>query len=191
MGNIDTAWEILKNMYGDASRVMEARKRKIKEMGSFPRSGKPQVMLKNQIAWITKLEVTLNDIKELAEESTQMERDAYSSDMVHLIMSYFPNMMQRKLHGEMENLPDDGKIKLHKILDHIVKHRKIIQGLLKTAEGGGARIGQEEGEDYLSEETAESDSEEGSPVDETDVDDLSSDADEEHREDHGGVEGGG
>ena len=55
MEDIDTAWEILKNMYGDASRVMEARKRKIKDMGSFPRSGKPQVMLKNQIEWITKL----------------------------------------------------------------------------------------------------------------------------------------
>ena len=160
-------------------------------MGSFPRSGKPQVMLKNQIEWITKLEVTLNDIKELAEESVQMERDAYSSDMVHLIMAYFPNMMQRKLHVEMENLPDDGKVRLHKILDHIVKHRKIIQGLLKTAEGGGARIGPDEGQDYLSEETAESDSEEGSSVDETDEDHLGSDADEEHRENHGGVEGGG
>ena len=96
MENIDTAWDILKSMYGDASRVMAARKRKIKDMGSFPRSGKPQVMLKNQIEWITKLEVTLNDIKELAEESAQMERDAYSSDMMHLIMSYFPNMIHKE-----------------------------------------------------------------------------------------------
>ena len=134
MENIDTAWDILKSMYGDASRVMAARKRKIKDMGSFPRSGKPQVMLKNQIEWITKLEVTLNDIKELAEESAQMERDAYSSDMMHLIMSYFPNMIQKELQVEMENLPDDGKIRLQKILDYIVKHRKIIQGMLKTAE---------------------------------------------------------
>ena len=134
MEDIDTAWDILKSMYGDASRVMEARKRKIKDMGAFPRSGKPQVMLKNQIEWITKLEVTLNDIKELAEESAQMERDAYSSDMMHLIMSYFPNMIQKELQVEMENLPDDGKIRLLKILDHIVKHRRIVQGLLKTAE---------------------------------------------------------
>ena len=134
MEDIDIAWDILKNMYGDASRVMEARKRNIKDMGSFPRSGKPQVMLKNQIEWITKLETTLNDIKELAEESAQMERDAYSSDMMHLIMSYFPNMIQKELQVEMENLPDDGKIRLLKIVDYIVKHRKIIQGMLKTAE---------------------------------------------------------
>ena len=155
-------------------------------MGAFPRRGKPEVMLKNQIEWITKLEVTLNDIKDLAEESAQMERDAYSSDMVHLIMSYFPNMIQNKLHVEMENVPDDGKIRLLKILDHIVKHRKVIQGLLKTAEGGGARISQEEGQDCLGEETAVSDSEEGSPVDDTDEDQLSSDSDEEHREEPGG-----
>ena len=62
MEDSDIAWDILKNIYGDASRVMEARKRNIKDMGSFPRSGKPQVMLKNQIEWITKLETTLNDI---------------------------------------------------------------------------------------------------------------------------------
>ena len=134
MEDIDTAWEILKNMYGDASRVMEARKRKIKDMGSFPRSGTPQVMLKNQIEWITKLEVTLNDIKELAEESAQMERGAYSSDMMHLIMSYFLNMIRKELQVEMEILPDDGNKRLLKIADYIVKHRKIIQGMLKTSE---------------------------------------------------------
>ena len=78
MENIDTAWDILKNMYGDASRVMEARKRKIKDMGA------------------------------------QTERDAYSSDMMHLIMSYFPYMMQKDLQLEIENLPDDGKIRLLK-----------------------------------------------------------------------------
>ena len=134
MEDIYAAWDILKNMYGDASRVMEARKRKIKDMGAYPRTGKNDVLLKNQIEWITKLEVTLNDIKELAEESIQMERDAYGSDMVHLIMSYFPNAIQKNLQEEMEGLPDDGRTKLFKIQDYMVKHRRIVQGLLKTAE---------------------------------------------------------
>ena len=134
MEDIATAWNILKNMYGDSSRVMDARKRMIKEMGLYPNNGKPLVKFKNQIEWITKLEVTLNDIKELANESEQMERDAYSSDMLNLILSYFPSAMQTDLQMKMEGLSDDGKFRLHRILDHIVIERRIAQGLLKTAE---------------------------------------------------------
>ena len=63
-----------------------------------------------------------------------MERDAYSSDMMHLIISYFPNMIQKELQVEMESLLDDGKIRLLKIVDYIMKHREIIQGMLKTSE---------------------------------------------------------
>ena len=37
-----------------------------------------------------------------------MERDAYSSDMTNLIMSYFPNIMQTDLQMKMEGLSDDG-----------------------------------------------------------------------------------
>ena len=208
MEDIDTAWDILKNMFGDASRVMEARKRKIKEMGVYPRNGKPQVLLKSQIEWITKLEVTLNDIRELAEESAQMERDAYSSDMMHLIMSYFPYMMQKDLHLEMETLPDDGKIRLLKILDHIVKCRRIVQGLLKTAEANidlaaavdessgdhgnhegcdGVHEGQEHGGQNLCGDPAGSDSEIDSAEDDADEDYQSDDNDEEHRQEPGGA----
>ena len=49
-------------------------------------------------------------------------------------MSYFPSVMQKKLQKKIEYLPDDGKTKLFTIQDHIVQHRRIVQGLLKTAE---------------------------------------------------------
>jgi hypothetical protein len=45
-------------------------------------------MLKNQIEWFTKLEVTSNDIQELPEESAQIESDAYIKDMVNNIMVF-------------------------------------------------------------------------------------------------------
>ena len=53
---------------------------------------------------------------------------------MHLIMSYFLNMIRKELQVEMEILPDDGNKRLLKIADYIVKHRKIIQGMLKTSE---------------------------------------------------------
>ena len=57
--NIDEAWKILQAIYGDPSRVMNARKAKITSMGSFPKNGKGVNPIKNQVEWLMNLEVTL------------------------------------------------------------------------------------------------------------------------------------
>ena len=51
MDNIDNAWEILQNLYGDVSRIMRARKKKISALGQFPKGGKGSILMKSQAVY--------------------------------------------------------------------------------------------------------------------------------------------
>ena len=90
-------------------------------------------MLNAQIEWITKLEITLIEIINLGEESDQMDRDAYSSDMILLILAYFPHKLQDELEDALEPAEEDGKMKLTLLLQFLKRLKKRRQGLLKTA----------------------------------------------------------
>ena len=90
MDNIDEAWKILDKRYGDPSRVMAARKQKLRSLGNFPPSGKDMKSLKSQVQWLINLETTLNDIMELANTNIDMEYEAYNGTMVRTIRQLFP-----------------------------------------------------------------------------------------------------
>ena len=97
MDNIDEAWKILVKRYGDPSRVMAARKQKLKSLGNFPPSGKDMKSLKSQVQWLINFETTLNDIMELANTNLDMEYEAYNGTMVRTIRRLFPVDIQDKL----------------------------------------------------------------------------------------------
>ena len=87
MESIEDAWRILDDMYGDSARVMNGKLLELKSLkenpdGGYPRKGGRLSLLNAQIEWITRLEVTLNGIMELGEESNQLDRDAFSSKTV-------------------------------------------------------------------------------------------------------------
>ena len=70
MESISDAWKILEDMYGDAARVMNAKLLELRSLkenpdGGYPRKGGGVNLLKSQIEWITRLEVTLNCIIEI------------------------------------------------------------------------------------------------------------------------------
>ena len=65
MESIADAWKILDDMYGDAARVMNAKVLELRSLkenpdGGYPRKGGRLGLLRSQIEWITRLEVTLN-----------------------------------------------------------------------------------------------------------------------------------
>ena len=136
MESVEDAWLILRNMYGDAARVMTARKRTIEDLGGYPspRGHGKVKLLTSQIEWITKLETTLADIIGLGEESDQLDRDAYSSDMILLILAYFPHTLQDELEDVLEPAGEDGKMKLTMLIKFLKKLRKKRQGMHKIAE---------------------------------------------------------
>ena len=139
MESIVDAWKILQNMYGDPARVMNAKVMELKHLkdnpdGGYPRKGGGLSLLKSQIEWITKLEVTLNGIMELGEESNQLDRDAFGSRTVVSVLKLFPFQIRHELELEMEPAKDDGKERLYFIVRYLKKLRKVRQGMQKTEE---------------------------------------------------------
>ena len=105
-------------------------------MGKFPqeKKGSNLELLKRQIEWITKLEVNLNEIIGLGEESDQLDRDAFSSNNVLTVLDYFPFSLQEDLVDYLAPAEDDGKEKLKLIVKSLKKLRKKRQEFQKTAE---------------------------------------------------------
>ena len=113
MESIADAWKILDDMYGDAARVMNAKVLELRSLkenpdGGYPRKGGGVNLLRSQIEWITRLEVTLNGIMELGEESDQLDRDAFGSGNVVSVLDLFPFQMQDDLAEVMEPTKEDG-----------------------------------------------------------------------------------
>ena len=126
MESIADAWKILDDMYGDAARVMNAKVLELRSLkenpdGGYPRKGGGLSLLRSQIEWITRLEVTLKGIIELGEESDQLDRDAFSSGNIVNVLDLFPFHMQHDLEEEMEPAKEDGKEKLCIIIRYLKK----------------------------------------------------------------------
>ena len=106
MESILDVWKILDDMYGDAARVMNAKVLELRSLkenpdGGYPRKGGGLGLLRSQIEWTTRLEVTLNGIIELGEESNQLDRDAFGSGTIVTVLDLFPFQMQDVLEKEM------------------------------------------------------------------------------------------
>ena len=139
MESIIEAWKILDNMYGDSARVMNAKVLELRNLkenpdGGYPRKGSGINLLKAQIEWITRLEVTLNGIMELGEESDQLDRNAFGDNTVCSVLELFPFQIQDELEDVMEPAKEDGKDKLYFIIKYLKKLRKKRQGMQKTQE---------------------------------------------------------
>ena len=97
MKEIDTCWDTLKAVYGDPSRVMNAKKKKLSSMGRYPAdelNNPTSSYLRQQMEWLLSLEVTIKEIIVLAEDDEEMEREAYGSSTFITINKMFPFSIQ-------------------------------------------------------------------------------------------------
>ena len=133
MDDIEEAWKILDKRYGDPSRVMAARKQKLRDLGKLPPCGKDHESLKNQVQWLIKLETTLSDIIELASSNLDMEYEAYNGKMIGTIMNLFPVNMVDKLVFE-----GTYQFKVQKVKEFAEKLRETKQEIMKVFEGEAA-----------------------------------------------------
>ena len=130
MKSIKDAWKILDDMYGDSVRFLNAKIQELKSLrenpdGGYPCKGKGMNLLNSQIEWITRLEVILNEITDLGEQSPQLDREAFGSRTIATILKLFPFKMQEDLFREMEPANEDGKEKIFFIIKYLRDLRKI------------------------------------------------------------------
>ena len=129
--NIDEAWKVLKTIYGDASRMMKAKKSKLASLDRMPRNGSNAGQLKTQIEWLIKMELILQDIFEIGGQSLNMERAAYSPELIDTINSLFHFEVQKDFAKFDAN---DSKEKLSSILAYIVEMRGERQIMLSSVD---------------------------------------------------------
>ena len=182
MEDIDEAWNILSNVYGDPTRVMAARKQKLLDLGQLPANGKDADALRQQVEWLITMETTLGDIMDLAESNSDMEYEAYNGAMVRTIRQLFHIDMLDEL-----TFRGTAQFKVTKIKEFAADLRETKQELLKDHEGADGSHGHSGGGSYGGcADQAASNSDGDSAEEYADTDYHSDDCDEEHRQEPGG-----
>ena len=142
MEDIEEAWNVLKTVYGDAARLMKVKKANISALGRMPKNESNAAQLRSQVEWLLKLELNLQDIFDLGSQDINMERAAYSPDMIDTITRMFSFDNQVKL-SKLDK--SDSKVKLEEMQEFIIELRNERQDLLaaqevsKASSGGNCR----------------------------------------------------
>ena len=129
--DIDAAWTILKNAFGDAARVLQHRLDLLNDLGDLP----PEVSDKGlpnfgkRVEFLIKLENVVRDIIELGQgDDEDLMYLAFNSRTVGTIVNKFPNYQILKL----TKLGGKGKQRLINIMEKITEFRGEAQELEKT-----------------------------------------------------------
>ena len=112
MKDIEVAWSVLEGMYGDAVRVIDSKKKTVVDLGPFPKSGKGVQLLRKQVSWLSQLELTLKEIRELGNQNVCLDREAFGLTLIREVKGFFPFIMQGELTTLFGPAPVDGKAAL-------------------------------------------------------------------------------
>ena len=111
---------------------MNARKKKIKQMGKFPsdETSPTSNNLCSQIEWLISMETIIKDIIELAEDDEDMKREAFAVDVFSLITKLLPSLIQEKI----ARVKMKGCEKMAKIVDILESLRLDRQNMTKMCD---------------------------------------------------------
>ena len=139
LNDIDEAWSVLKQLYGDAANISMAKRRKLDEMGPLPFSGSSvPTKIKTQLEWLMDLEQTIKDLFKLAEENDECRCEVFRPTTLNLVQMKFPVKDQHK----MFEFTGSTKEQFHSTLDYIVgvknnAKKNLLRNPVEDA-GGGA-----------------------------------------------------
>ena len=129
--DVEVLFSALRDIYGEASRVMRRRKDQLQALGEFPLiKGKTRVpsQVHKQVEWLLAAEMILDDIVELAKESPDLDRGAYNPDALKEYLEVFPMDTSTKLSKVTGNTETMVKTLLE---IHVKDKRKELQETLK------------------------------------------------------------
>ena len=128
--NIDTAWDILKDAFGDPVRVLQHRLDTLEAMGDIPpeSTDRGDQNLAARVEFMIKLENTVREIIDLGNSDEDLMMLAFNGKTVAAVLNKFPNHQILKLN----RVPGRGKQRLTNILAKISGFRSEAQELEKT-----------------------------------------------------------
>ena len=132
MKSIKEAFNVLTPTYGDASKVMTSRKDKIKALGSFPNSTqKTSTNFSKQIEWCLALQINLEDLQALADESDELNMSTHKA-----LLELFP----LKMHEDLSNVEGNAKTKIEFVHTYITDKKSKLQNQLKDPTGSRGKV---------------------------------------------------
>ena len=134
MKNIDSALTILSEMYGDAGRVVKARKDKLLALGPFPKFGsKALTHVKSQVEWLLSVENLLQDLFHLAVKSIDCNNEVFNITMLRSIKNLFPEV----IHSKFSKFRGTTKEQMEMIFTEVVEMREDTQSLFQDVDNSG------------------------------------------------------
>ena len=132
---IETALGTLDGMYGDVSRVMNAKMDQLKNLGKFPKPGsKTAPHLRAQIQWLLEIELLLGELVQLSTINQDLYCEVFKPSTMRELKSVFPYAMCEEM---AETVVGDCKKKMEMLQIYIVGKRKIVQKLLGDTDTPG------------------------------------------------------
>ena len=135
MRNIDSALNILREMYGDAGRTVKARKDKLLAMGPYPKSGsKCPSHVKSQVEWLLSVENLLTDMFDLATKSVDCNNEVFNISMLRSIKNLFPT----SIHNQFTQLRGTTKEQMEMIFGEVTEMRRDRQKLFQDVDNSAS-----------------------------------------------------
>ena len=129
MKSIEEAFDVLTPIYGDASKVMNSRKDKIKALSSFPNSTqKTSTNFSKQIEWCLALQINLKDLQALADQSDELNREIYNMSTHKALLELFP----MEMHEDLSNVEGNAETKIKFVHTYISDKKSKLQNQLKA-----------------------------------------------------------
>ena len=117
MKDIDEAWAVLKQLYGDPARLLRSRKEELENLGKLPKPGSVTPNhVKLQVEWFMKLELLLKDLFKLASKDEDCYCEVYNSSTLRCVHNLFNAVNHEVLNG----FSGSAKRQLESILDYVV-----------------------------------------------------------------------
>ena len=129
MKTVEEALKVLTPIYGGADKTMDSRKDKIKALGPFPSSTlKTSKNVGKQLEWYLALQINLEDLQALADESDELNREIYNLSTHRTLLDLFP----MEMHEDLSNVEGNVKTKIEFVHTYVTDKKTKLQNQLKT-----------------------------------------------------------
>ena len=120
---------------------MDSRMDKIKALGLFPNTTlKSATNVRKQVEWLQSLQIYLEDLAALADESAELDREIYNMSTFRTLLELFP----MKMHQDLSNVNGDSKAKIEYVhtyvTDRMGKLRNQLKNLPEDVPTGSKRL---------------------------------------------------
>ena len=132
MTDLNKALGLLRPMYGNSSRLVKAKREKLKAMGAMPKpESKAKIHVKTRMEWLLGLELLLQELFVLASHDVDCNNEVFNNTTLRWVKAMFPS----NIHNKMVLHNGTAQEKLESILTDVIEMRERDERVLQDVDG--------------------------------------------------------